>query len=82
MPYSYRHYATLYFVFAVDHSESQLGMLDLIQVFVESLDHCFTNVCELDLIFNSEVSGPRSLVSFPLVNFLICCSANVFAHDR
>eukprot|EP00750_Incisomonas_marina_P021437 INCI4400.1.p2 GENE.INCI4400.1~~INCI4400.1.p2 ORF type:complete len:171 (-),score=31.43 INCI4400.1:1035-1547(-) len=50
----YRHYATLYFVFAVDHSESQLGMLDLIQVFVEALDNCFKNVCELDLIFKSE----------------------------
>jgi hypothetical protein len=44
-------------VFAVDHSESQLGILDLIQVFVESLDSCFKNVCELDIIFNSEVGG-------------------------
>eukprot|EP01147_Barroeca_monosierra_P007487 gene7487-9796_t len=39
----YRHYATLYFVFAVDSSESELGILDLIQQ--------FENVCELDLIF-------------------------------
>ncbi|XP_059975119.1 AP-3 complex subunit sigma-1-like isoform X2 [Mesoplodon densirostris] len=28
----YRHYATLYFVFWVDSSESELGILDLIQV--------------------------------------------------
>lgn len=28
----YRHYATLYFVFVVDQSESELGILDLIQV--------------------------------------------------
>ena len=28
----YRHYATLYFVFCVDSAESQLGILDLIQV--------------------------------------------------
>lgn len=28
----YRHYATLYFVFVVDDSESELGILDLIQV--------------------------------------------------
>jgi AP-3 complex subunit sigma len=28
----YRHYATLYFIFAVDKSESELGILDLIQV--------------------------------------------------
>ncbi|KAJ1673022.1 Sigma-adaptin 3A, partial [Spiromyces aspiralis] len=48
----YRHYATLYFVFVVDSSESELGILDLIQVFVETLDRCFKNVCELDLIFN------------------------------
>lgn len=51
----YRHYATLYFVFCVDSSESELGILDLIQVFVETLDKCFENVCELDLIFNADV---------------------------
>jgi AP-3 complex subunit sigma len=60
----------------VDSSESELGILDLIQVcmclpgdrllklllrlrnafilqvFVETLDKCFENVCELDLIFH------------------------------
>eukprot|EP00554_Chaetoceros_debilis_P008943 CAMPEP_0194104136 /NCGR_PEP_ID=MMETSP0150-20130528/4493_1 /TAXON_ID=122233 /ORGANISM="Chaetoceros debilis, Strain MM31A-1" /LENGTH=179 /DNA_ID=CAMNT_0038791563 /DNA_START=41 /DNA_END=580 /DNA_ORIENTATION=+ len=50
----YRHYATLYFVFAVDAQESDLGILDLIQVFVEALDKCFENVCELDLIFHAD----------------------------
>lgn len=50
----YRHYATLYFIFAVDNQESDLGILDLIQVFVEALDKCFENVCELDLIFHSD----------------------------
>mmetsp|Transcript_7559 Transcript_7559/g.8326 ORF Transcript_7559/g.8326 Transcript_7559/m.8326 type:complete len:181 (+) Transcript_7559:121-663(+) len=50
----YRHYATLYFVFAVDSQESDLGILDLIQVFVEALDKCFENVCELDLIFHAD----------------------------
>ncbi|ORX39209.1 putative Golgi to vacuole transport-related protein [Kockovaella imperatae] len=48
----YRHYATLYFVFVVDGAESELGILDLIQVFVESLDRSFESVCELDLIFH------------------------------
>uniref|UniRef100_A0A8D2D7H9 AP complex mu/sigma subunit domain-containing protein n=1 Tax=Sciurus vulgaris TaxID=55149 RepID=A0A8D2D7H9_SCIVU len=38
----YRHYATLYFDFCVDSSE----------IFVETLDKCFENVCELDLIFH------------------------------
>ena len=28
----YRHYATLYFIFLVDEAESELGILDLIQV--------------------------------------------------
>nr|CCC92429.1 putative clathrin assembly sigma-adaptin protein 3 [Trypanosoma congolense IL3000] len=50
----YRHYATLCFVFIVDSSESQLAILDLIQVFVEVLDRTFENVCELDLIFHSD----------------------------
>jgi AP-3 complex subunit sigma len=49
----YRHYATLYFIFVADKSESELGILDLIQVFVEALDREFHNVCELDLIFNA-----------------------------
>ncbi|KZT06331.1 Adaptor protein complex sigma subunit [Laetiporus sulphureus 93-53] len=48
----YRNYATLYFVFLVDSAESELGILDLIQVFVESLDRSFENVCELDLVFH------------------------------
>ncbi|KAI9145045.1 adaptor-related protein complex 3 sigma 1 subunit, isoform CRA_a [Paraphysoderma sedebokerense] len=50
----WRHYATLYFVMVCDDSESELAMLDLIQVFVESLDRVFENVCELDLIFHFE----------------------------
>ena len=48
----YRHYATLFFVFVVEETESELGILDLIQVFVETLDKTFENVCELDLIFH------------------------------
>ena len=51
----YRQYATLNFIFIVDQQESELGILDLIQVFVESLDRCFENVCELDLVFGWEV---------------------------
>lgn len=65
----YRHYATLYFVFCVDSSESELGILDLIQVFVETLDRCFENVCELDLIFHvDKVSAtPLLLSEFTLI---------------
>eukprot|EP00742_Colponemidia_sp_Colp-10_P007467 GILJ01008044.1.p1 GENE.GILJ01008044.1~~GILJ01008044.1.p1 ORF type:complete len:161 (+),score=25.63 GILJ01008044.1:52-534(+) len=50
----YRHFSTLFFVFAVDSAESELGVLDLIQVFVQTLDRVFQNVCELDLIFYSD----------------------------
>ncbi|KAF4393271.1 hypothetical protein G4B88_002005 [Cannabis sativa] len=48
----YKHFATLYFVFIFDRSENELAMLDLIQVFVETLDKCFRNVCELDIVLN------------------------------
>lgn len=58
----YRHYATLYFIFCVDESESELGILDLIQVFVESLDKCFSNVCELDLVFHMDRVRPVVLL--------------------
>lgn len=93
----YRHYATLYFVFAVDQQESDLGILDLIQgdefgyhsfrfgclfhavlvVFVETLDKCFENVCELDLIFHSDKVGNNHLSSvtsahFNLDRFIMC----------
>lgn len=75
----YRHYATLFFIFVVDEAESELGILDLIQVrrprlavafslrhlscenaqvFVESLDRCFENVCELDLVFHFDEVRP------------------------
>ncbi|KAK6916567.1 AP complex, mu/sigma subunit [Dillenia turbinata] len=48
----YKTFATLYFVFIFDSSENELAMLDLMQVFVETLDKCFSNVCELDIVFN------------------------------
>jgi len=52
--WKYRVYATLTFVFVIDDAESELAVLDLIQVLVEVLDKCFENVCELDLIFNPD----------------------------
>lgn len=63
----YRHYATLYFVFVVDEAESELGILDLIQVFVESLDKCFENVCELDLVrhISAQMSTKTDLIDLP-----------------
>ena len=48
----YRHFASLYFAMLVDTAESELAILDLIQVLVQVLDNCFENVCELDLIYH------------------------------
>ncbi|CDP16830.1 unnamed protein product [Coffea canephora] len=48
----YKHYGTLYFVIDFDNSENVLAMLDLIQDYVFSLDKCFRNVCELNILFN------------------------------
>merc|ERR1712159_395278 len=38
----YRHYATLYFILIVDSSESELGILDLIQVSSEMPLYCLS----------------------------------------
>uniref|UniRef100_A0A670J2D9 AP complex subunit sigma n=1 Tax=Podarcis muralis TaxID=64176 RepID=A0A670J2D9_PODMU len=72
----YRHYATLYFVFCVDSSESELGILDLIQVFVETLDKCFENVCELDLIFHVDKAKSYSPMAYAFP--LLFISADLF----
>ncbi|TYI40952.1 hypothetical protein ES332_A02G200100v1 [Gossypium tomentosum] len=49
----YNHFATLYFVVVFDSSENELVMLDLIQLLVQqTLERCFKNVCELDIVFN------------------------------
>lgn len=50
----YRQYSSIYVVFCVDLAESELGILDLIQVFVDLLEKTFENVCELDIIFNTD----------------------------
>ncbi|KAK9074755.1 hypothetical protein SSX86_003073 [Deinandra increscens subsp. villosa] len=48
----YKLFATLYFIFVFDSSENELAMFDLIQVYVETLEKCFSNVCELDIVLN------------------------------
>ena len=58
-----RVYATLTFIFVIDDAESELAVLDLIQVLVEVLDKCFENVCELDLIFNPDKVRIRDSLS-------------------
>lgn len=48
----YRRYAGLYFIMCVDPADNELGCLEAIHLFVEVLDTFFSNVCELDLVFN------------------------------
>merc|ERR1739842_186607 len=50
----YRRYASLFFCFAVDRGDNELGVLEVIHRYVEVLDMYFGSVCELDIIFNFE----------------------------
>ena len=47
----HRRYAGLHFVLCVDVSDNELLYMETIHLFVEILDHYFSNVCELDLVF-------------------------------
>lgn len=48
----YKRYVSLYFVACIDPEDNELLTMELLHLFVESLDGYFGNVCELDLIFN------------------------------
>jgi len=48
----YRRYAGLFFSLCVDPTDNELAYLESVHLFVEILDHYFSNVCELDLVFN------------------------------
>eukprot|EP00762_Andalucia_godoyi_P002917 ANDGO_04081.mRNA.1 AP-4 complex subunit sigma len=50
----FRRYAALFFIAGISHDENELGALEFIHAFVETLDRYFENVCELDLMFNIE----------------------------
>ncbi|KAI4325484.1 hypothetical protein MLD38_030879 [Melastoma candidum] len=68
----YKHFSTLYFIFVFNSSENELAMLDVIQVFVETLDKCFKNVCELDIVLNYDKS--------PKISHYICMKYIRLAH--
>ena len=48
----YRRYAGLFFTLAVDVNDNELMCMETIHLFVELLDQQFSNVCELDIVFN------------------------------
>eukprot|EP00040_Diaphanoeca_grandis_P017191 m.89353 g.89353 ORF g.89353 m.89353 type:complete len:143 (-) comp26287_c1_seq2:264-692(-) len=48
----YRRYAGLYFCLCCDVNDNDLAYMEAIHNFVECLNEFFTDVCELDLLFN------------------------------
>jgi hypothetical protein len=60
----YRHFATLYFCILSDRSESELAMLDLIQVYVETLDRVFENVVGRCTLKNSLLARSLNATGF------------------
>jgi Clathrin adaptor complex small chain len=48
----YRRYAGLFFTLGVDVNDNELLALETVHLFVELLDSYFSNVCELDIVFN------------------------------
>ncbi len=48
----YRVYGTLYFVLVVDENESELAMIDIIQVIVDILEKVFKSLSEQDVMHN------------------------------
>ncbi|DBB04017.1 hypothetical protein WJX82_000975 [Trebouxia sp. C0006] len=52
----YRRYASLFFLVGIDNDENELAILEFIHCLVETLDRYFSNVCELDLMFNLEMA--------------------------
>lgn len=71
----YRRYAGLFFSVGIDVSDNELTALEAIHLFVEILDHYFSNVCELDLVFNFHKVGTawRSAAPWwPIITTKLC----------
>jgi hypothetical protein len=68
----YRRYAGLFFSICVDITDNELAYLECIHLFVEILDHFFSNVCELDLVFNfHKVTAMSQLAKPSALQYLI-----------
>ncbi|OIR57933.1 MAG: AP-1 complex subunit sigma-1-like protein [Amphiamblys sp. WSBS2006] len=49
----FRRYASLYFIAGVpSENTNELAVLETIHRYVQALDACYTEVCELDIIFD------------------------------
>ncbi|KAH0573674.1 Sigma adaptin [Spironucleus salmonicida] len=51
----YRRYAGLYFTIACDNTDNELGMIEAIHLFVETMNRHFGVVSELNLVFDFAV---------------------------
>jgi hypothetical protein len=71
----YRRYNALYFIVLADETESCLAMLDFIQYFVEAMDKCIPDVCELDIMINN-VLVHAILDEMVVAGFLLPTSAS------
>ena len=67
----YKRYASLFFCFAVDKTDNELGVLEVIHRYVEVLDKYFGSVCELDIIFNFEKGNSKIYTSIHLYIILL-----------
>mmetsp|Transcript_17757 Transcript_17757/g.44057 ORF Transcript_17757/g.44057 Transcript_17757/m.44057 type:complete len:131 (-) Transcript_17757:686-1078(-) len=66
-----RRYAALHFTFCVDISDNELAFMEIIHLFVETLDKYFGSVCELDLVFNFNKVG--AFIRFYCCDRWKCC---------
>eukprot|EP00388_Colpodella_angusta_P023489 GDKJ01060326.1.p1 GENE.GDKJ01060326.1~~GDKJ01060326.1.p1 ORF type:complete len:143 (-),score=22.97 GDKJ01060326.1:83-511(-) len=51
----YRQYMGMLFIFCVDVNENELSIFELINMFVETLDHHFGRIREVDLVYHFDV---------------------------
>ena len=58
-------YASLYFVACIDMNFNELITLEIIHMFVETLDRYFGNVCELDIMCASLTTRARLSAAHP-----------------
>ena len=79
----YRRYAGLFFTIGVDVSDNALAYLETIHLFVELLDQYFSNVCELDIVFNfNKVCTPLPPVPVYLWSDSLCVRSAGLLHSR
>lgn len=54
----------------VDVTDNELAYLESVHLFVEILDHYFSNVCELDLVFNFHKVDIATATMPPLMHYI------------